>query len=106
MSSVSSMENSVLPFDRIVRLIILDEVHVDGVDEVNRSADEDTTLAHSIAVAGEKVGVSVKSSGEIIVADDSIRTKARTAMYRSFFAFGDEVVRAYEGNKPCPWHHA
>lgn len=46
---------------------MLDEVDGFEVEEADKSADGDMTLAHSIAVVAVKVGVSMKSAGEIIV---------------------------------------
>ena len=67
MSSVSSAKNSVFALQRIVRLIMLDEVDGVEVEEADKSADGDTPSAYSIAVIAVQVGVSMKSSDEIIV---------------------------------------
>lgn len=67
MSSVSSAKNSVFALQRIVRLIMLDEVDEVEVEESEKLADGDTTSAYSIVVIVVQVGVSMKSSDEIIV---------------------------------------
>lgn len=74
---------------------MLDEV--DGVDEVDGSMVGDTTSACSIAVIAVQVGVSMKSSGEIIVDSNigSVPRSCKVAMHQSFFSnFCDAAVRA------------
>ena len=54
MSSVSSAKNSVFALQRIVRLIMLDEVDGVEVEESEKLVDGDTTSAYSIVVIAQK----------------------------------------------------